>query len=135
MPLLPGTFVHGRILGAIQRDVIAVPRDAVINGTVFVAVPEASAESSVAEPQYIVAHAERRQVVVGRTLQSIVIIKSGIGPGDLVVMTNLDVIFEGARLRIDAAAGVRHLADELARLRTPQVRIVDEVAPLEPAGP
>ncbi|GAG36328.1 unnamed protein product, partial [marine sediment metagenome] len=37
VPLLPGTFVHARIEGPVLKNVLAVPRDAIVNGRVFVA--------------------------------------------------------------------------------------------------
>ncbi|MGE4000234.1 MAG: hypothetical protein AB7I48_08460, partial [Planctomycetaceae bacterium] len=137
VPLLPGTFVHGRILGTVRHDVVAVPRDAVINGSVFIAVPEIEDGLSPSSSSSDVwsAHVERRAVKIGRTLQSLVMVESGLDPGDWVIMTNLDVIFEGAHLRIEKDAGVRDLADELARLRTPQVRIVDEIVHMRPPQP
>ena len=110
-----------------MKDVIVVPRDAVVEGTVFVAVPSTdttSIENSSPSAQQTVV--QRRTVELGRTLQSLVVIESGLQPGDRVVMTNLDVIYDGAQLKIDPDTGVRHLSDELARLRTPQVRIVDQ---------
>ncbi|MCA9110397.1 MAG: efflux RND transporter periplasmic adaptor subunit [Planctomycetaceae bacterium] len=126
VPLLPGTFVQARILGAVLKDVIVVPRDAVVEGTVFVAVPSTDTTSnentSPSEQQTVV---QRRSVELGRTLQSLVVVESGLQSGDRVVMTNLDVIYDGAQLKIDPDSGVRQLSDELARLRTPQVRIVD----------
>lgn len=135
VPLLPGTFVHSRILGAVLRDVIVIPRDAVINGTVFVAVPETEESASAAQSDVWTARVSRRPVEIGRTLQSLVVVDSGLQRGEWVVMTNLDVIYEGAQLRIEKDAGVRHLADELARLRTPQVRVVDEIVHMRPPQP
>ncbi|MCA9075373.1 MAG: efflux RND transporter periplasmic adaptor subunit [Planctomycetaceae bacterium] len=125
-PLLPGTFVQARILGAVREDVIAVPRHAVVEGTLFIAIPQDAADSTDnTSSTSLKATVERRPVEFGRTLQSLVVVESGLEPGDLVVTTNLDVIYDGAQLRINGNAGVRQLADELARLRTPQVRIVE----------
>ncbi len=134
VPLLPGTFVQARILGAVMKNVIVVPRDAVVEGTVFVAIfrdasdatdgsTDGSADELLASAQSAIV--ERRPVTLGRTLQSLVIVESGLEPGERVVMTNLDVIYDGAQLKIDANRGVRHLSDELTRLQTPQVRIVE----------
>ncbi|MBX3439096.1 MAG: efflux RND transporter periplasmic adaptor subunit, partial [Planctomycetaceae bacterium] len=109
VPLLPGTFVHARILGTVRKGVTVIPRDAVINGMVFIAVPvkngiaESSLESTSTEPDSEnswTAVVERRPIRTGRTLQSLVVVESGIEPGDWIVMTNLDVIYDGARLRI-----------------------------------
>lgn len=137
VPLLPGTFVHGRILGTVRRDTIAIPRDAVIDGMVFVAVPDEPDADSDSSPSSaaISARVERRPVKVSRTLQSLVMVEAGLAPGDWVVLTNLDVIFEGAQLKIINDSGIRRLADELARLRTPQVRIVEEIVRMRPPQP
>ncbi len=126
VPLLPGTFVQARILGAVMQNVIVVPRDAVVEGTVFVAIPQDASETVDQSPvSSSTAIVERRSVTLGRTLQSLVVVEAGLEPGERVVMTNLDVIYDGAQLKIDVDGGVRQLADELARLRTPQVRIVE----------
>ena len=140
VPLLPGTFVHARIAGPVLTDAIVIPRDAVVEGSVFVAVPEADVNRPEGEPTSTsdsqstplngswFARVERRPVATGRTLQSLVLIERGLDPGDWIVTTNLDVIFEGARLKIDSGEGERRLKDELAGLRSPQVRIVDALA-------
>ena len=149
--LLPGTFVHARIAGPVLSDAIVIPRDALIEGTVFIAVPEeaVSPEEERKPPQITdgaesdsvppdsqqslpdtswFARVERRPVTVGRTLQSLVLIEDGLMPGDRVVTTNLDVIFEGARLKIDGDEGERGLNNELADLRSPQVRVLEDSA-------
>ena len=142
--LLPGTFVHARIAGPVLPQAVAIPRDALVEGAVFVAVPEDAQEvteesdgahpangstpqASSPDPQSPIwyARVERRPVEVGRTLQSLVQIERGLAAGEWIVTTNLDVIFDGARLKIDPGEGERSLEDELADLRTPQVRIVD----------
>ncbi len=154
VPLLPGTFVHSRILGTVRRDTIAIPRDAVIDGMVFVAVPTSSdagsgssssastspsstssGSTSSSASDAISARVERRPVKVSRTLQSLVMVEAGLAPGEWVVLTNLDVIFEGAQLKIENGSGIRRLADEIAHLRTPQVRIVEEIVRMRPPQP
>lgn len=141
VPLLPGTFVHARIPGPVVSDAMVIPRDAVVEGTVFVAVPltdeelqqQASEEAAepvagpVASADTWYARVERRAVTAGRTLQSLVLISEGLDAGDWIVTTNLDVIYDGARLRIDGPPSQRSVQDELARLRTPQVQIVDKI--------
>lgn len=138
VPLLPGTFVHARLPGPVVRDAMVIPRDALVEGTVFVAVPLSPEElqqgaqspaapreaSSAADTWY--ARVERRPITAGRTLQSLVLVSEGLQPGEWIVTTNLDVIHDGARLRVDGSPSQRSLRDELARLRTPQVQIVNE---------
>jgi RND family efflux transporter MFP subunit len=122
LPLLPGTFVHARIPGPVVQDAIVIPRDALIDGTVFVAVPVSESP----EDSTWTARVERRSVTNGRTLQSLVSILDGLHAGEWIVTTNLDVIFDGAQLKIERGLGERSLRQELAQLRSPQVRIVDE---------
>ncbi|MDA1016475.1 MAG: efflux RND transporter periplasmic adaptor subunit [Planctomycetota bacterium] len=84
-PLLPGTFVEAHIHAASLTNQIIVPRDAIIDGHVFVA-----DSSNVAR---------RRPVEVVRTMQTEAAV-SGLESGDRVVLTNLDVIHDGVKLSI-----------------------------------
>jgi len=95
IPLLPGTFVHARIVGPVLKNAISVPRDAIIGGRVFVAVG---------------GRAEWRNVTIGQTLQSLAVISDGLASGTQVILTNLDVIHDGASLEIQSH---RSLSDEL----------------------
>ena len=150
--LLPGTFVHARITGPILAGAIVIPRDALVEGTIFVAIPESDIDSNKPSadnnPNTVLpgspsstlntqpttqndswfARVERRRVTAGRTLQSLVLIEQGLSAGEWVVTTNLDVLFDGARLKIDPGEGERCLADQLAELRSPQVQIVEELS-------
>lgn len=110
-PLLPGVFVHARIAGPVLRDVLAVPREAVLNqrGYLF------------AENQAV-----RRDVEIERTLHSLALIKSGFEPGDRVVLSNLDVLYDGAPIQLNTT---RSLADELAREAHPLARLVETPSP------
>ncbi|MGH7127246.1 MAG: efflux RND transporter periplasmic adaptor subunit [Planctomycetaceae bacterium] len=85
--LMPGTFVHVRIDGPLLADAIVVPRDAIVRGRVFVA------EEGRAEPH---------EVAVGQTLGTLAVIESGLQPGDEVILTNLDVIHEGAKVNVQS---------------------------------
>lgn len=102
--LLPGTFVHARIDGPQLRDVVVVPRDALSNGQVYVARN---------------GKVQSRKITIGQTLQSLAVIEQGVKSGDRVVMTNLDVIHDGARVSIQSH---RSLADELENQRTKVAR-------------
>ena len=103
-PLLPGSFVHARIEGPMLEDSMVVPRDAVIDGRVYVA-----GESGV----------EQRQVTAGLTLESLVVIEQGLAAGEEVILTNLDMLQPGARIQIRVH---RTLDDELNRQRVPTLQ-------------
>lgn len=95
VPLLPGTFVYARIEGPVLKDAIALPRDCIVNGKVFVA-----------EKGQVV----HRPIEVRENLQSFAVIAGGLQPGDQVILTNLDVLYAAAKVRIQ---GRRTLEQEL----------------------
>lgn len=109
-PLLPGTFVQARIEGPILKQVKVVPRDAVLDGKAFV------------ETNGMI---EQRSVKIARTLHSFAVIESGLEAGERLVLTNLDVVFGGAKVRTSAT---RNLAEELGKQRSRSARVI------EPAG-
>jgi len=116
-PLLPGSFVHVRIDGPVWRDVLAIPRDALRGDRVFVVVPPGGGrtEHGTARP---------RRVVVRRTLQNLAVVdreRSGLRPGDRVILTNLDVLTDGAPVRVQSH---RRLQDELSRQRVRRAKLV-----------
>lgn len=82
--ILPGMFVHARIEGPVLKDAVAVPREAIHGGKVFVANGEGRAES--------------RAVTLLQTLQTLAVVE-GLGGGEQVILTNLDVIYDGATVR------------------------------------
>jgi len=122
-PLLPGSFVHARIDGAVMAQSLLIPRDALVDGSVFVVragngsptsqpvIEEGIADSidSESAPELI---ALEQPVAIEETFQSFARITDGLNPGDAVVITNLDVIETGAHLQI---RGVHSLDDELER--------------------
>lgn len=110
-PLLPGTFVHARVDGPILKQVLAVPRDAVLNGRAFV-----ERDGRV----------EQRQVVISRHLFGLALIESGLEAEDRLVLTNLDVLYDGANV---TAQLERTLADELSRQRTRSAKLIEPSTP------
>ena len=108
VPLLPGTFVHARIDGPVLNDVTIVPRDAILNGRLYVAANGST---------------ETRAAKIKQTLQSLAVIDGTVKPGEAVILTNLDVIYNGAKVQVQ---GHRSQADELASLPSPTVRLVGE---------
>lgn len=105
-PLLPGTFVYARIDGPLLDGALVVPRDAYLNGRGFV-LKEGKAV--------------RRDVRALRTIQTFSLIESGFEPGDQVILSNLDVLTDGAL--VDASI-IRTLTEELAAARNPLLRRV-----------
>jgi len=122
VPLLPGTFVHARIDGPILKKVLVVPRDSIVNGRLFVAtklklVGNRADRANAAKdgPEEVWAGvAEGRQVKVKQTLQSLAVIEFGVEPGEKVILTNLDIIHDGANVRIQSSHG---LSEELKKQR------------------
>ncbi|MFK7822232.1 MAG: efflux RND transporter periplasmic adaptor subunit [Planctomycetaceae bacterium] len=106
-PLRPGTFLHARISGPLLANTIVIPRDAVIKGeSVFVAINGI---------------AEQRKVELGTRLQSLVVVEQGLKSGDQVLLTNLDVVQDGAKLTISDHVMIN---DELAKKRTAAARLL-----------
>lgn len=107
IPLRPGTFLHARISGPRMSKAIVVPRDAVVKGkAVFVAKD---------------GKVERREVQLGSTLQSLVVVEQGLESGDQVLLTNLDVVSDGVSMSISDHV---KLSDEIGRQRTVAVRVL-----------
>ncbi|MCH7990556.1 MAG: HlyD family efflux transporter periplasmic adaptor subunit [Planctomycetes bacterium] len=122
-PLLPGSFVHARIDGPILEQILVVPRDAIVNGRVFVAVamnkqmaddsgnrPDSFVGKDIQSQQEEILLVEERAVTVKRTLHSFAVVSHGLKPGDRVILTNLDIIHPNAKIRVRSH---RKLADEL----------------------
>lgn len=124
VPVRPGAFVHARIAAPVLSNVVLIPRDAIIDGAVFVAVDGQSDSSGVSRQQ-----AQRREIVLGQTVQSLALVEDGIRPGDRIVLTNLDVIEDGTLLQADV---VRNLDDELSRNDPAYAQRVDDHAPADP---
>jgi len=109
-PLLPGTFVHARIDGPVLHEVLVIPREAVLNSRGFVCRDN---------------HAQLREVVVSQTLQTLAVIREGFAAGDQIILTNLDVLYDGAPVTPQAT---RTLAEELQQRATRVARLVTAAA-------
>ena len=84
--LLPGTFADVTIFGRTLADVVAVPRHAVHEGnTVWVFNDGAM---------------DIREVEVARSDREFALVTSGLGSGDLIVLTPLDAVTHGMALRL-----------------------------------
>ncbi|MEZ6058205.1 MAG: HlyD family efflux transporter periplasmic adaptor subunit [Planctomycetaceae bacterium] len=135
-PLLPGTFVHARIRTSLRTDVLLIPRAAILDGTVFVVVADSTGETVAAADRDITAidKAEtvpdspskhlgvtaRRRVKLGQTYRGLVEVVDGLQPGDRVILTNLDVLEEGASIEVIAHQTVE---SEIARDRIPVIEL------------
>ncbi len=85
-PLLAGAFVQAEIEGPLIRDVVTLPREAVVDGYVFLLEERTQL-------------ARRVPVTVERTLRERVALR-GVQSGSLVVLTNLDVLADGLPVRV-----------------------------------
>ena len=91
VPPAPGDFVEGSIEGRIHRDVIVVPRTATLGDLVFLARPQ---------DDPAVAIVEARRIHPVRVLPEVVLLDSGIAPGELVILDNLEEVADGGRVRL-----------------------------------
>lgn len=118
--LLPGMHYFGRIAARPVTSVIAIPREAIVwnddgredgskpddgppqkVGKIFVAtgLKKDSWERGGQTIPVWTGVAEERRVVVRRTLGSLAIVDGGLKEGERLILTNLDVLHKGARLR------------------------------------
>ena len=92
------------LLLALPQSIHEPPRDAIVGEKVFVAHQGRAVE---------------RTVVVQRTLQSLAVVEDGVQSGESLILTNLDIIHDGARIAIQSHGS---LADELKKQRTKVAR-------------
>lgn len=105
-PLLPGTFVQARIDGPILKQARLVPRDAVLESKAFV-----EKDGKI----------EERPIKIARTLHNLAVIESGLEAGERIVLTNLDVLFDGAKVRTSVT---KTLAEELDHQRSRSAKLI-----------
>jgi RND family efflux transporter MFP subunit len=93
-PLVPGYFLSARIAGPLLRHVITVPRGAIVGDRVYVANGES---------------AHVRTITVDEVIGDDAVVSGDLRDGDLVILTNLDVLEDGSpvRVRSDSSADVR----------------------------
>jgi multidrug resistance efflux pump len=89
-PLIPGYFLAAQVRGPLLAGVLAVPRGAIVNDSLFVVNGDCAHE---------------RRVHVDTVVGEIAVVSGEIGPGDLVVLTNLDKLYDGAPVRLQSAGG------------------------------
>jgi RND family efflux transporter MFP subunit len=82
--LMPGSFVRADLDGPTLSDVILIPRGSVHQGRVFI---------------HADGKAWEREVRVDRHLRDMSVV-NGLNPGEFVITSNLDALFDGVRIRI-----------------------------------
>jgi RND family efflux transporter MFP subunit len=92
--LLPGAFVMAELQGREFPNVVAIPRQAVIDGRAYVVGQGEAREGAVAGPV-----ARERVAKVRAYANGQAVIESGLQDGDQVILTNLDVIYDGAPIK------------------------------------
>lgn len=92
-PVPPGAFVLATIDGMLHEQVRAVPRGAFVDGQLLVA------RVDTGDPK--LAHVEALRVQVHRFLADVALVESGLGDEDRVVVTNLERIAPGSRVRLE----------------------------------
>ncbi len=118
-PLMPGLFVRAQIDGPTWRDVLIVPRGIIQQEHVYV---------------YDGGLARRRAVSVNRHLFDQTVV-DGLRPGNIVITSNLDALFDGAPVRIQrdetaTSTGGRHAGAGVAD-RTGKTGEPTEAAPTQ----
>ncbi len=84
VPLVPGYFVKAEVEGPMIENALVVPRTAVVGGYVYLANGR-------------IVH--KRQVEVDRYLKDNAVLSGEIKPGDHVITTNLELLYEEAKVR------------------------------------
>ena len=84
--LLPGTFVDVTIFGRTLADAVAVPRYAVHDGNTIWVFSDGAMDI--------------REVEIARSDREFALVTSGLGSGDLIVLTPLDAVTDGMALRL-----------------------------------
>ena len=100
VPLAPGFFVTAIVEGPTLANVITVPRGAIVADTVFVA-----NESN----------ASRRNVSVTRNVGTMAVVEGDLNGGELVITSNLDILEDGAPIRLGDTNGRTPADQSLAR--------------------
>lgn len=103
-PLVPGSFVQVRIEGPVLKNVVAIPRDAILGnhpevGRIFVA-----KDGKVTS----------RQVKIARRLEGMAFVNDLPG-GEQILLSNLDVVQDGSQVKVQSK---RTLDEEIAQQTT-----------------
>ncbi len=95
-PVAPGAFVVAEIAGRTTADVFVVPREAFVGETLYVA--ESDGDEALIH---------LRHPTVERWLPDVALVSGGLEPGEQIVVTSLEQVADGGRVRIvsEAASG------------------------------
>jgi len=85
----PGLFVNAAITGRVMKDVVEIPRSALLSSGLVLAVEEGSILGT-------------RSVELARTMKESVLISSGISEGDKVIVSTIETPVEGMKVQIEA---------------------------------
>lgn len=100
VPMVPGFFLTARIAGPMICDTFVIPRGAIVQDHVFVL------EGDIARLRSV----EARALVGDRA-----VIAGQLSPGDKVVLTNMDRLFDGAKVRLNTTDATTETAPEVGR--------------------
>ena len=86
----PGAFVVASVVGRRYDDVYVIPRAAFVAGALFLADPDGASEALV------------RSVTpaIRATLVDVILVQSGLEPGERIVISNVEQIADGSRVRL-----------------------------------
>lgn len=93
-PIAPGRHVLGEVEGALHPDVVAVPRSAFLGSEVLVLTTAKGQTRTV----------EARRPTVRRLLPGVALVSEGIADGEEFLLTNLETVSSGSRVRVAPAA-------------------------------
>lgn len=96
--LLPGQFVMARIAVPSPAERIVVPRRAVEDGRVFIAMEAAGGVIARARPVNVLYHVEHAYPALSPDESQWAVIGAGLEPGDRIVISNLADLRDGARI-------------------------------------
>lgn len=91
IPMLPGYFLNAEVQGPMLENVLVVPRDVIVQGAVYVVND---------------GHAHLRKVNIDRYIGDRAVVTGELKDGDQIILTNLDLLYEGAAVRtVEVAKG------------------------------
>lgn len=116
--LVPGMFANVNVLAGAPREVVTLPRTAVVfslyGNSIFVvrkAAGQAADSAAAANPGDAVATAERRFVRTGEVRGDRVVVADGLRPGEEVVATGQIKLQPNARIRVDNSSPLQPAAE------------------------